>query len=240
MSPPERPVAHVPRWILLFLAVSLAAQICWKAGMKPGRPQADELPRPPSPQLLHIAAFGEPATLARLVMLYLQAFDYHGTNALPFRKLDYQHLTGWLASIQDLDKLSEYPLFVAARVYSDVPDKGRQRMMLEFVYRQFLLDPNRRWQWLAHAALVAKHQLKDLQLARKYAHAVDQLTTATNVPLWAKQMEIFILEDMNEFQAARIMLGGLLESGLITDPVERRFLENRLREMEQRQGVQER
>ena len=154
--------------------------------MKPGRPQADELPRPPSPQLLHIAAFGEPATLARLVMLYLQAFDYHGTNALPFRKLDYQHLTGWLASIQDLDKLSEYPLFVAARVYSDVPDKGRQRMMLEFVYRQFLLDPNRRWQWLAHAALVAKHQLKDLQLARKYAHAVDQLTTATNVPLWGK------------------------------------------------------
>ena len=113
-------------------------------------------------------------------------------------------------------------------------------MMLEFVYRQFLLDPNRRWPWLAHAALVAKHQLKDLQLARKYAHAVDQLTTATNVPLWAKQMEIFILEDMNEFQAARIMLGGLLESGRITDPVERRFLENRLREMEQRQGVQER
>jgi hypothetical protein len=47
-------------------------------------------------------------------------------------------------------------------------------------------------------------------------------------------MEIFILEDMNELQAARILLGGLLEHGDIQDPNERRFLERRLRELEQR------
>ena len=54
------------------------------------------------------------------------------------------------------------------------------------------------------------------------------------MPLWARQMEIFILEDMNELEAARIMLGGLLESGGIQDPSERRFLKQRLRELEQR------
>jgi len=54
------------------------------------------------------------------------------------------------------------------------------------------------------------------------------------VPLWARQMEIFILEDMNELEAARIMLGGLLERGDIRDPNELRFLRHRLEELEKR------
>ena len=42
-------------------------------------------------------------------------------------------------------------------------------------------------------------------------------------------MEIFILEDMNELEAARVMIGGLLESGKVHDPAEVRFLRQRLR-----------
>ncbi len=57
------------------------------------------------------------------------------------------------------------------------------------------------------------------------------------MPLWAKQMEIFILEDMNELEAARIMLGGLLASGAVRDPDEARFLRHRLKELEARQPV---
>lgn len=237
MTENQRPLAAVPRWVLGLLAVSLSAQIGWKAQMRPGVPEANELPRPPRAEALRIAALGEPATLSRLLMLYLQAFDYHGTNTVPFRRLDYQRLTEWLGSIQALDPRSEYPLFVAARVYAEIPDPQRQRTMLDFIYAQFLLDPNRRWPWAAHAALVAKHQLKDLPLARKFAQGVDRLTTTADVPLWAKQMEIFILEDMNELEAARVMLGGLLERGRITDAGERRFLEGRLKELEDRQGA---
>jgi hypothetical protein len=47
-------------------------------------------------------------------------------------------------------------------------------------------------------------------------------------------MEIFILEDMNELEAAKIMLGGLLLSGRITDPAEAAFLQQRLEELEAR------
>ena len=108
------------------------------------------------------------------------------------------------------------------------------RVMLEFIHEQFLLDPNRRWPWLAHGALLAKHRLKDLPLARRYAAAIDRHTRAPDVPLWARQMEIFILEDMNELEAARVMLGGLLESGRVQDPAEARFLKERLEELEAR------
>ena len=106
--------------------------------------------------------------------------------------------------------------------------------MLDLAYRAFLSDPDRRWPWLAHAALLAKHRLKDLQLARIYAHAIQEHARAPDVPLWARQMEIFILEDMNELEAARVMIGGLLAAGRITDPAEARFLRQRLDELEAR------
>jgi hypothetical protein len=169
-------------------------------------------------------------------MLYLQSFDMGGGNSLRYQQLDYARLVAWLGSILALDPRSQYPLFSAARIYAEVPDPARSRLAMEWVYREFPADPNRRWPWLAHAALLAKHRLGDLALARRYAAAIDRHTTDPTVPLWAKQMEIFILEDMNELEAARIMIGGLLQSGRIRDPAELRFLKQRLEELEARLG----
>ena len=234
MSADQRPVGSVPGWILSFLAVSLTAQIWLSARHGPASPETEDLPTPPRPTELRFAALGEPAALARIAMLYIQSFDYHGTNALPYQRLDYDRLVEWLKAIQSLDPLSKYPLFAASRIYAEVHDPIRQRKMLEFIYEAFLEDPNRRWPALAHAALVAKHRLNDLPLSLKYARAIDRRTTALDVPLWAKQMEVFILEDMNELDAARIMLGGLLAKGQVKDETERRYLELRLESMEER------
>ena len=221
-----RPAAAVPGWLWLLLGTGLSAQLGWQAALGPVRSPDDALPPPPSAQALRLAAFGESEGGARLGMLYLQPFS--------LRDLDYTRLQGWLGALIELDPRSQYPLFAAARIYAEHPDPARSRAMLEFVYRQFLLDPNRRWPWLAHGALLAKHRLKDLPLARRYAAAIDRHTTASDVPLWARQMEIFILEDMNELDAARVMLGGLLASGRIQDPAEARFLRERLEELEAR------
>ena len=234
MSRDERPLAAVPRALWIALAAALAAQLAWQPPGRPRAPAAADLPPPPSVQALRLAAFGEPEALARIGMLYLQSFDLGAGNALPYQQLDYRRLVAWLRNILALDPRSDYPLFAAARIYAEALDPARSRIALEFVYEEFLRDPNHRWPWLAHAALVAKHRLGDLPLARRYARAIDRFTTAADVPLWAKQMEIFILEDMNELEAARIMLGGLLESGTIRDPAEARFLARRLKELEGR------
>jgi hypothetical protein len=222
----ERRLAALPRWLWAALALTLCLQIVWHATRASQRAAAGALPPPPGAQLLRLASFGEPQAAARIAMLYVQS--------LAHRDLDYERLVGWLRAALELDPRSHYPLFAAARIYAENPDPARSRMALEFVYQEFLHDPDRRWPWLAHAALLAKHRLGDLGLARRYAAAIDHFTTAPGVPLWAKQMEIFILEDMNELEAARIMLGGLLESGTIHDPAELRFLAGRLKELEAR------
>jgi hypothetical protein len=215
----------VPVWVLLLLAASLAAQAGWHRALGPPRLAAEQLAPAPSARALRLAAFGEAEAASRLSMLYLQAFD--------LQALDYARLATWLRTLLELDPRGQYPLFAAARIYAEHPDPARSRLMLELIHEQFQLDPDRRWPWLAHAALLAKHRLKDLALARRYAAAIDRQVRA-EVPLWARQMEIFILEDMNELEAARILLGGQLEHGGIQDPNERRFLEQRLRELEQR------
>lgn len=223
---------RVPVALLALLAAGLATQIAWKSSWQSVAPAAANLPPVPGIAALRLASLGEPEALSRLLMLYLQAFDFHAGNRLSYRQLDYDRLSGWLGNLLALDPRGQYPLFSAARIYADIGDPVRQRKMLEFIYTEFFSDPNRRWPWLAHAALVAKHRLKDLPLARKYAAALDKSVTARDIPAWATQMEIFILEDMNELEAAMLMIGGLVASGRVSDPAELRFLEGRLKELE--------
>lgn len=234
MSAGERPVAAVPAWVLLLLAACIAAQITWHARLGGKPPESADLPPAASTAALRIASLGEPGAASRLMAIWLQGFDARGGNVLPYQRLDYSKLIAWLGAILDLDPRGAYPLFAAVRVYSENPDPAKVRLTLEFVERRFLERPNERWPALAHAALVAKHRLGDLPLARRYAAALERHVTDDSVPLWARQMEIFILEDMNELEAAKVMLGGLLATGRISDPVERRFLEGRLEALIQR------
>lgn len=230
----ERPLSDVPKAVLAILAGALALQISLKLANPVAPPAASDLGTPPSEASLRLASLGDPIPLAKVLMLYLQSFDYQAVNRIPFQALNYDTVQQWLLRILWLDPRGQYPLLAASRLYAEIPSEAKARSMLEFVYQQFLLDPDRRWPWLAHVAVIAKHRLKDLPLARRYAAAIQKHATGRNVPLWAKQMEIFILEDMNELQTARIMIGGLLSSGNIRDPAEIRFLDQRLREIEAR------
>jgi len=231
---PQRTIAAVPRLVLALLAFALAAQIGIRASSPAPRASAEDLPPAPGIAALRLASFGDPVALAKILMLYLQAFDYQSGSAVPYRDLDYDRLESWLSRILELDPRGQYPLLAASRLYAEVPVQAKQRSMLEFIYRQFLLDPNRRWPWLAHATAIAKHRLHDLPLALRYAQAIQRDAVGDGVPLWAKQMEIFILEDLNELETARVIIGGYLAGGTITDPAELRFLDERLRQLEAR------
>jgi hypothetical protein len=230
----ERPVADVPRWVLALLCATLALQLWGGASRPPPRAAAGDLGVPPSVDMLRLASVGEPVALGKLLMLYLQAFDFQAGSRVPYRDLDYDRLEAWLARIVALDPLGQYPLMSASRLYAEVPDPAKQRKMLDFVYRAYLEDPNRRWPWLAHAAIIAKHELKDLTLARQYAAALRQHATGPDVPLWARQMEPFILEDMNELESAKILIGGMIASGQVKDERDLALLERRLKLLEER------
>jgi hypothetical protein len=220
--------------VLALLAAGLALQLGLHAVTPAPRATAPDLMPAPASSLLRLASVGEPIALAKILMLQLQAFDYQSGSKVPYKDLNYARVEDWLARIQELDPGGQYPLLAASRLYAEVPDEARQRSMLDFVYRQYLLDPNRRWPWLAHATFLAKHRLKDMTLALKYADALQKYTTTKDVPPWAVTMGVFIREDMNELETAQVMIGGMLASGRITDPGEIKFLDGKLLEIERR------
>lgn len=226
--PKQRPLKQVPWPITTLLLAALLLQV-WSHHHSPAPDaSAEALPPAPSAEVLQLISLGDSLALARVLDLWLQVFDNQPGISIPFRKLDYAGVRSWLQASLDLDSLSHYPLLAATRLYAEVPDPPRQRQMLDFIYTKFLEAPNERWPWLAHATLIAQHRLHDRPLALKYARALADKATASRVPHWAQQMEIFMLEDMGETEAAEILIGGLLDSGQINDPNEFRFLTQRL------------
>lgn len=227
----ERPIHEVPLPVLVGFTALLALQLACDGVARRGIGNIEDLQPPPDERVLRIASLGDPAPLARVLTLWLQAQDYRSGSQTPYQQLDYGVLEAWLGRLLQLDPLAQYPLLLASRVYADVPDEAKQRRMLAFVEREFAKDPDRRWPWLAQATIVAKHRLRDLPLARRYARALQAGVHPDRVPLWARQMEVFILEDMNEFEAARIMLGGMIKEEKIQDSDELRFLQKKLEEL---------
>lgn len=226
----ERSLQAVPHTVIAIGALLLALQIGWRATQPLPTAHAQDLAAPPSPTAAQLASLGEPITLAGLMALRLQAFDNQPGISIPFAALDYAKLRAWLERILGLDQHSNYPLLMASHLYAQIPDPVRQRLMLDFTYRQFLRDPEQRWRYLAHAALIAKHRLHDLPLALHYARAIQ--AKAGSAQHWASQMPIFILEELGELEAAKIELGALLASDNIRDPQEKHFLTQRYTELE--------
>lgn len=230
----DRPLAQVPTRVLVLLVVMLALQLLWHSQQAPVVAKAGDLPRPLSAHSYTIGSMGESITAAKLLNLWLQAFDNQPGVSLSFSQLDYARITEWLDTILALDPNGPYPMLVAARVYGGVSDRERQRFMMDYIFHKFKQAPNRHWRWMAHAVIVAKHELKDMPLALKYAEALAQNASGANVPYWARDMRIIVLEDMGEITAAKMLVRSLIESGEITDAYELNFLTEKIRVLEEK------
>lgn len=230
----DRPVSDVPKSVRWFLLLTLLMQLIWHSFQEPVVAKAEDLAPPLSTRTYVMSSLGEPIAAAKFLNLWLQAFDNQPGASISFHQLNYPRLTQWLDTILELDPEGHYPMLVASRVYGSVKDPEKQRIMMDYVFYKFNEDPNKYWRWLAHVVITAKHELKDLELALKYANALSEKATGKNVPYWAKDMKIIVLEDMGQVEAAKILVGALIDSGEITDPYELNFLTHKIQTLEEK------
>lgn len=205
------------------VAALLAAHLLYGAWLPPPAARPQPVPAAPPAAWLRVASLGEPEAAARLLMLQVQAFD----EGQRWRDLDYTVLTAWLDRALDLDPRGQAPLLAAADVYGAIRDPDRVRIMLDWIEARFAEDPDRRWPWLAQAALLARHRLHDTALAQRYAQAIRVRATGPGVPPWARELEP-VLAQASERDAARVIAGGLLSSGQVRDAAQLESLERRL------------
>lgn len=218
-------------WIRASLTAALLLQIVWHGSISGLDARAKALEDPPGLTETRLASLDETILASRLTMLYLQSFDIQPGIIIPFRDLDYEKVKAWLELSQRLDERDAYPLFAASNLYLGVEDPGRKKAMLDFIYGEFLKDPEERWPWMAKGALAAQYGLHDRNLALKYAEALGR---APNAPAWAVELPLFVMENMNEADSAKIWLGGLIAGGRIRDGNELRFLGKTLENRQQK------
>ena len=209
-------------------------QLLWHSMQDPVVAKATDLAPPLSTRTYVMSSLGEPIAASKFLNLWLQAFDNQPGASISFHQLNYPRLTEWLDTILELDPEGHYPMLVAARVYGSIQNPEKQRIMLDYVFYKFNENPNKYWRWLAHVIITAKHELKDLNLALKYANALSEKATGENVPYWAKDMKIIVLEDMGEVEAAKGLVKALIESNEITDPYELNFLIQKIAVLEEK------
>lgn len=230
----DRPARDVPAAVFALLVITLILQLIWHSLQPPATARAEDLPHPMSHRAYVLGSLGEPIAAAKILNLWLQAFDNQPGISIPLHALDYDVVIDWLDTILALDPAGHYPMLAAARVYGSVSDTAKQRQMMDYIFDRFNQDPNRYWRWLAHAVIIAKHELRDMPRALQYADALAEKATGENVPYWARDMKIIVLEDMGELEAARILVGGLIASGEIKDAHELEFLQHKIRVLEEK------
>ena len=218
----------VPTSVKAVLMTALLLQIIWHGISTQSNIDLFTLPSPPTENLMRIVSLDETFAVARLLMLWLQAFDNQSGVSLPLNSLDYGRVTAWLQLISHLDSASSYPSLVAVRIYALVPNDNKKRQMIEFVSTQFFQQPAARWPSMAHSVLLAKHQLQDNNHALMLARLLRENTTPATAPDWARQMEIFILEEMGEYQSAIILAEAFIETGSLNNPQSLKFVVKRL------------
>jgi len=230
----DRPVRDVPKSVKVLLVLALIVQLLWHNIQEPVVARAEDLPPPLSTRTYVLSSLGEPIAASKFLNLWLQAFDNQPGASISFHQLDYHRLTHWLDTSLELDPRGHYPMLVAARVYGSVKNPEKQRIMMDYVFYKFNENPNKYWRWLAHVIITAKHELKDFDLALKYANALAEKATGKNVPYWAKDMKIIVLEDMGQVEAAKILVGALIDSKAISDPYELNFLTQKIKVLEEK------
>lgn len=227
-----RPLSRVPVWIWAVLMCMLMLQLVSEARRPLQAARYAPLGAAPPAALARALALGDPLLASRAVVLILQAHDTQPGYSAPLSQLDYDAVVQWLELALALDPSSQYPLLSASRIYASVADEPRRRRMLEFIHRAFLAAPDTRWRWMAEAALTARHRLQDQPLALRYAAAITEHARSAEVPGWARDMSVFMLQDMGDLEAATALIAALLHEGRVTDPNEKAFLLQRLEEME--------
>jgi hypothetical protein len=220
---------HLPRPVLIGLVVLFGLQILvHQSAIQQVGIKYKPLSTPFNSSLYRGLSMGSPQLFSYLLAIRLQLHDNQAGKHIRYREVNYARLVNWLDQIYQLNTLSEYPIMLASRVYSQTRDKAQLRILLDYIDRTFMADPQLHWRHLAEATVIAKHHLDDLPLALQMAKKLSSQPRSVIMPAWARDIHFLLLGDLNEYESALAIISALLKSGSVSDPDEKYFLNEKL------------
>ena len=234
MSIQHRNIRQVPVYFLWLFFIFFAGQVFYHHSYRESSGVAyKQLKAPLESGYYKAISFGSDKLLSFLLLMGVQLHDNQKGMHVSYRHLDYAVLSDWLLTIEKINPNSDYPAFLASRVYSHVDDKAKIRLMVDVIEKLFKKNPQKHWRRMTEACLLLKHQLNDLPAALKVAEQIADLPKGIKLPFWARDMKLVLLDELSQFESAQLLISSMLKSGEITDKDELRFLQARLLKIQQ-------
>ena len=231
----ERPMLLLPRPLLLgFLALFGCQLLYHHLSRAQMAANYQPLNQPLSAAVYRGIAMGSGQLLGYLLAIRLQLHDNQAGRHFRYSQIDYEVLLDWLELISVISPHSEYPVLLASRIYSQTSDPDRLRQILAFIERRFDENPQLHWRRLVEASLLAKYKLHDLERALQMAEKIARQPESVQMPQWARDFRFLLLAELNEFESAIAIIQALLQSKVVADPDEKRFLEEKLSNYQQK------
>jgi hypothetical protein len=157
------------------------------------------------------AGLGDSQFAYRVLGMMIQNLGVTGGRNVALQNYDYEELAEWFYLQHALDPKSNFIPLLAAYYFSGSQDPKKLRPLIEYL-RVAGSDPKgEKWRWLAQATYLARYKLQDydlgLQLARELASLPNE-----DMPLWARQMPAYVLNQQGQKQAALDIMIELLKT----------------------------
>lgn len=203
-------------------------------------PDLGIVPDVPGKVAVKALSFGDEQFYFRILALDLQnAGDTFG-RFTELYKYDFRKLYAWFTLLDTLDNQSDYVPFLASYYFSQTQNVPDVRYVVDYLYEHSADRPDKKYWWLAQAAYLADHKLKDKDLALKMAAPLEH---ADSAPFWIRQLPAFVHERRGEMDDAYRIIKHIEDNTQNIPPAELRFMtyfvKERLHHMETLQKEQQ-
>lgn len=208
------------RFVLLLLAFFLLQVAYWHHTWRIV-PKMEVVTMPPGPDTLKVLSFGDPQFLFRYLTYTLSTMGDTFGRSTPLSQYNMQRVYLWASAMDTLDDESNVVPTLAAYYFAKTQKTEKARYMVDYLYEHASKRPEKKWWWLTQAAYIARHVLKDEDLALKVS---TPLIKAEGIPMWARQIPAFIHEGRGEFDDALHIMETILNHAEEIPPSELKFM----------------
>ena len=170
------------------------------------------VPPAPSKFSANVMTLGDSEFAYRILGIMIQNFGSIGGRITPIKDYDFENLADWFFLQHTLSPRGNHAPLIAAFYYGASQDPQKIRPLIKYLHVAGNDPQGEKWRWLAHAVYLARFRLKDYDLALELANTLAAIPN-DDMPVWAKQMPVNVMNDMGQKQAAMQMMLEILKSG---------------------------
>jgi len=190
-------------------------------------PRWPGVPPAPTKSSAESITLGDKEFSYRFFAIALQNFGEMGIYNIPLKDYNYEALREWFFLLHYLDPISDHVPMLAAHYFggTSVPEQSAE--IIKYLNVIGSVPFGTKWRWLAQAAYLAQHKVGDIDLALTYAYRLQKMGQAhpeLEMPQWARQMPVFILNNRGEKEASRKLMENLIVTEKNIHPTEVNFM----------------